>query len=86
MMYTLRHLNWVKWDKISFIQHFRDTFSIFHYFYYIQSNQAPLADSHEIKAPFKAIFWQNKGCFTEILTKIKSKLTSGDAKYQLSRL
>ena len=37
----------------------------------------PLADSREIKVFFyKGHFWQNKGCFIEILTKIKSKLTS----------
>ena len=36
----------------------------------------PLADSHKIKGFYKGYFRQNKGCFTEILTKIKSKLTS----------
>ena len=35
----------------------------------------PLADSHEIKGFYKGYFRQNKGCFIEILTKIKSKLT-----------
>ena len=41
------------------------------------SNAGPLADSHEIKVFFyKGYFRQNKGCFIEILTKIKSKLTS----------
>ena len=37
----------------------------------------PLAGSHEIKGFFyKGYFRQNKGCFIEILTKIKSKSTS----------
>ena len=36
----------------------------------------PLADSHEIKRFYKGYFRQNKGCFIEILTKIKSKLMS----------
>ena len=40
------------------------------------TNTGPLADSHEIKGFYKSYFRQNKGCFIEILTKIKSKLTS----------
>ena len=36
----------------------------------------PLADPHEIKVFYKGYFRQNIGCFIEILTKIKSKLTS----------
>ena len=42
----------------------------------ITKNAGPLADSYEIKGFYKGYFRQNKGCFTEILTKIKSKLTS----------
>ena len=35
----------------------------------------PQADSHDIKGFFyRGYFRQNKGCFIEILTKIKSKL------------
>ena len=39
-------------------------------------HSGPLADSHEIKVFYEGYFRQNKGGFIEILTKIKSKLTS----------
>ena len=41
----------------------------------VMISSGPLADSHEIKGFYKGYFMQNKGCFIEILTKIKSKLT-----------
>ena len=40
------------------------------------NSTGPLADSHEIKGFYKGYFRQNKGCFIEILTKIKSNLMS----------
>ena len=42
----------------------------------LYNQTVPLADSHEIKGFYKGYFRQNKGCFIEILTKIKSKLRS----------
>ena len=41
-----------------------------------KTKAGPLADSHEIKGFYKGYFRQNKGCFIEILTKIKRKFTS----------
>ena len=38
-------------------------------------SSGPLADSHEIKGFYKGYFRQNKGCFIEILTKIKLLLS-----------
>ena len=38
--------------------------------------QAPLQTLMKLKVFYKGYFRQNKGCFIEILTKIKSKLTS----------
>ena len=38
--------------------------------------QAPKQTLMKLKVLYKGYFRQNKGCFIEILTKIKSKLTS----------
>ena len=40
------------------------------------NSQAPYQTLMKLKVFYKGYFRQNKGCFIEILTKIKSKLTS----------